>query len=764
MAEPAPIIDGVSRIVSLFLAILLAAGGSANENGPRIAFATLWQGVVTGEIPVEVLAGPEVARIDLHLDAELVATLPRAPWRTTCELGSEIAPHELIAHAYDSEGELVGEARQRLNLPRPNAEIEILVTGSHVSLAWGATAGDQPKTIRASLDGVQIEVAPDARTFTLPPYEPQRPHVLRVEADFGNGLAASREMAIGDVLSADSQVELTGLLVKAPRRGEELQVSARGEPARVVALEEGPAEVFAVVDPGAAAGLATVSVRSGARTVSPMRAIPTISGTRVNTSLGRDHRLHLVTPAVVRVGGRYELFPTSNEIVPDPWGILGHLIVAARSVPIEVPRLADAVAIAALSSGERGRRRVVLLILDSDGADASAYSAAAVRRYVQRLRVPLVVWTSGKATDAMRANWGQVTEVNSPARIERATRELRALLTAQRIAWIEGAYLPHELSVEGLTIEPEWTEEEEEEEVADELGIEGALLAESSVAVAGAPEAPPLLKQRVFGPFGGSTDVANERLLQHLERVATALPGAFATRFGLQAIASGSIFVFGRERDFRTWLKTQHGVEDARVEGFAASGTASLYLGHHGVEDVSAMLVHEVTHLLARNAFRRSLPPWLEEGLADELAFNRFTRDGKIVHDSVRISRSARMQSMFPTRRGTRFSSTVSGPGVALLRLSRGSLVPLPELLNASQDDFLASAGRQDRYATAAFFVRFLLSAQPERAQRFRAFLAAGVGGAPMDAAAFEVAMGETVVELDKKYLRWVRQLAMTPR
>jgi hypothetical protein len=404
----------------------------------------------------------------------------------------------------------------------------------------------------------------------------------------------------------------------------------------------------------------------------------------------------------------------------------------------------------------------VLLVLGEHGSDVSSYSPAAVRAYLQRLRIPLVVWTTGKATDALRDAWGAVTEVGTAARIDKATRELRTLLDRQRVAWIEGAFLPQELSVEGAT-EPQLEDElplvvgslEEESEEQERAERE-----EPPVAT----EAPPLLTPRSFGPFSGSTDVRDEQLLARLGRLSAALPAAFSLRFGISPAPAGSVFVFGRERDFRAWVRHQYGVDDPRMEGFAASGAAMIYVGNHRGDEAGAMLVHEVTHLLTRAAFGRPVPPWIEEGMAEELAMHRFLRDGQLVPDSIRVTRSTSIQSLSPLARNARVQRSLTGPGAALLRLAGGAIVPLPLLVEVTSEEFLAAEGRQDRYATAAFFIRFLLATQPERAERFRAFLLAGASGASLDRAALEAALQEPIAETDRKFVRWLRQLAMTPR
>jgi hypothetical protein len=113
--------------------------------------------------------------------------------------------------------------------------------------------------------------------------------------------------------------------------------------------------------------------------------------------------------------------------------------------------------------------------------------------------------------------------------------------------------------------------------------------------------------------------------------------------------------------------------------------------------------------------------------------------------------------------RVTQVERMVSGPGAALVMLvgTPGARVPLAELLAASPAAFARPAGRQERYATAGFFVRFLLG-EEERAGRFRAFLAAAAGGGAVDAAALEAALDRDLAGLEREFVGWLRRTALT--
>ena len=76
-----------------------------------ITFLTILLGLVHGPVSVALSAGPEVARVELLVDGAKAAEL-RPPWEARLDLGSEIAPHELVAVAFGKDGKKLGEARQ----------------------------------------------------------------------------------------------------------------------------------------------------------------------------------------------------------------------------------------------------------------------------------------------------------------------------------------------------------------------------------------------------------------------------------------------------------------------------------------------------------------------------------------------------------------------------------------------------------------------------------------------------------------------------
>ncbi len=64
-----------------------------------IEFVSLFLGLLIGPRPVELAVDNTVAAIELSLDGRQVARLDGPPWSTTVDLGPELLPHRLEAHA-----------------------------------------------------------------------------------------------------------------------------------------------------------------------------------------------------------------------------------------------------------------------------------------------------------------------------------------------------------------------------------------------------------------------------------------------------------------------------------------------------------------------------------------------------------------------------------------------------------------------------------------------------------------------------------------
>ena len=288
-----------------------------------------------------------------------------------------------------------------------------------------------------------------------------------------------------------------------------------------------------------------------------------------------------------------------------------------------------------------------------------------------------------------------------------------------------------------------------------------------------------------FGEFALYTDVTDDRILEILRKTSRHLPSAYKERYGLegQPPVRETILLFAREADYRAFTLEDVARRRPDLRGHATPEIAVLYVGDHSSEAVVAVLVHELTHLLNRRVFGAPIPPWLEEGLANDLAFCRIDargrpRLGSLGGRSVVIEQPEYDQGGF-IRIDRRVHLT--GPMASLRsvqeRWRTSEALPLALLTDLVWSEFTDSRDRGLRYATSAFLVRYLLdsggdSGAGRLASGFRSFLrsvAAGGAAGPEDLARYlnqglnqELKQGldrgldEGLLDLDTGFASWI--------
>lgn len=417
-----------------------------------VTFGTILLGLVVGVHPVSVLVGDGVAAVEIYLDRELVAVLRSEPWTLECDFGWRLAPHDLVAVAFDGEGREVDRARQLVNLPRPPAEAALVLDdedGRRIArLTWEAVEGaTEPLAVRVSFDGEPL-VVEDPERIELPPHDDERLHFLRAELDFTENTSAVVELTYGGYFAERVSSELTAVPVTLTERRElppieELAgwVEALDGRAKVVAVENGPAEVFIVRSASAIPALEEWRRRRRSSRIGTM------------LELRGEVRAGFVWPYAEPTKGRnrqFSLFPFSS-VYPLEQITLIRLAQLERQppYPVEEQRLADAVAVAGMGAVARDRRRAVILIVGTTFEDHSQLAPAEVRDYLAQLRVPLFVWSFAETEveAELEEVWGSVFAVGSVPGMVAAMRELDRTLRTQRILWVEGVFLPTDLSL-----------------------------------------------------------------------------------------------------------------------------------------------------------------------------------------------------------------------------------------------------------------------------------------------------------------------------
>jgi hypothetical protein len=421
-----------------------------------IAFVTLLLGLISGPYPIEVKVGGPVAVVELTLDGAPAGRITRAPWNAQVDLGPELKPHELVARALDAEGKEIARATQWINLPRPPAEVEIVLekgadgVPSQAQLIWQSVSGVKPEKTALTLDGKPLK--PDAAgRAALPAQSLKSLHVLSADLVFPSGVTAHRDSIYGGEYGSEVSTELTAVplrltgrksLPAADQLGGWLTVD--GRPGSIAAVEEGGGKITVVCLPTIEELLARLAPSQKRamtlpvlRTLMPLGPQNHLQYLALSSAPFHDSRIpadlfQLSPPLDWTDGGMFFLL-TNKRLINEAKGPL---------------RIADAVSVAGLKAAAENHRRAVLLVLGKDTPDVfGLYDPPKVRRYLESIRVPLFVWSLyGKDAAAAKA-WGPVEDVSSLARMGEAMARLRADLDAQRIVWLDGSHLPQAVAL-----------------------------------------------------------------------------------------------------------------------------------------------------------------------------------------------------------------------------------------------------------------------------------------------------------------------------
>jgi SH3 domain-containing protein len=270
--------------------------------------------------------------------------------------------------------------------------------------------------------------------------------------------------------------------------------------------------------------------------------------------------------------------------------------------------------------------------------------------------------------------------------------------------------------------------------------------------------------ERTLGPYRLLTDVRDETLLSTLDRSASYLAETYRKRTGLMpGEPQGDVVaVFATDSEYRALEKSERDLAGVTSRGHAGRGVAAISAASSDRSEVNAVFVHELTHLLNRRTLGPQVPLWLEEGLAEDLAFCRTDEEGRLILGTIRGRRTV-SELTGRDRRGdvvTYTRHSLIGPQVTVNRLADGTLksFPLRELVSLPPRAFVDEDTRDTAYAESALFVRFLLDAEEGRnTDAFRAFLAAVRAGLSLSADRLPELLGSSWNDLDARFGAWLK-------
>jgi hypothetical protein len=394
---------------------------------PQIVFLSLFLGLVTGFQNVSLRVDDGVKSVRIELGGREVSRMTSAPWSARVDFGAALTPRELTAIAYGADGKEITRISQIINMARPAAELEIVIRREGQRPVQAELVGRHRlhKSIsgaKLTVDGTPVHVGRDFRA-RLPDLDAAHPHVVSAEMEFEDGEVARRDIVLSAAaFSRSVETELTPMLVVSEgNRNDaipETCFSSGGAPLKANAIEKSDALVVMVRDP------ATRPV------------IPPAAQSRFDAETA-ERILWPVSRPINAPGEPTAIaFPQSvnhGKTANVSWLLTQRL--APATAPTEPRQFADAVAVAALSTLEKGHRRAVVLVV-SKSPDTSLYSPTVVRGYLDEVGVPLFVWSADGPRPDLTAAWGRIDDISNQSGMESAITRLNASLDAQRIVWV----------------------------------------------------------------------------------------------------------------------------------------------------------------------------------------------------------------------------------------------------------------------------------------------------------------------------------------
>ena len=223
------------------------------------------------------------------------------------------------------------------------------------------------------------------------------------------------------------------------------------------------------------------------------------------------------------------------------------------------------------------------------------------------------------------------------------------------------------------------------------------------------------------------------------------LESRYRRRFRLSPIGKAveTVVIFDTEQRYRDFENTAPALAGLGSAGHSTRGLIALFRGDRSQTDVVETLRHEVVHLLNRRAIGPALPPWLEEGLADELA----------------VLAELQEEDPFAAHRFRLGKQTLYRGPLASLRLllqaeASGQWVSLQRMLGMDWEQFVKGGRSSLLYAESSFFVHWLLETDENAFHRYLNSISVG---RPASAAELSRSFGRTVSQLDEEYRSWIR-------
>ena len=256
------------------------------------------------------------------------------------------------------------------------------------------------------------------------------------------------------------------------------------------------------------------------------------------------------------------------------------------------------------------------------------------------------------------------------------------------------------------------------------------------------------------------TDAPDDQIVGLCELVTMNLETLYRERYGLSPASppAEAVLYFRETADYREFRDQERiALDMGLAHATPARGYLALFKGERVIGEVLATLVHELTHLLNRRSLGPALPPWLNEGIADDLAESQIDADGVIHPDRLggeALQHDGRI--------------VISGGLAAAIELQDAiridDLPTFRELVEMEERQF----HRRDRvllhYALSSFWIRYLASGyNPDVTRGFRQFLQDVAGGEILTTELLQSRLQSDWDELESEFRLWVHLQFVRP-
>lgn len=258
-----------------------------------------------------------------------------------------------------------------------------------------------------------------------------------------------------------------------------------------------------------------------------------------------------------------------------------------------------------------------------------------------------------------------------------------------------------------------------------------------------------------LGPYTLYTDVRKPSLIARLAKLAGQMDDVYTARYGRRPLGTPAeiVVLFEKEAPYRMLQRRNPSLHGLTSTGHTGRGLVFFFVAGRKPVEVQSTLVHELGHLINRRALGPALPPWLDEGLADDLANGHLSPGGR--YDPSRLN-------------GIKINwgghQTFEGGWASVLNLEaaiqEGRLPDLEKLLSWPWQEFMRGDSRL-HYDASSLFIRFLLDGgEPRYSEAWIRFMDRVATGEQLTPELLRGLLDDSWDHINRRFHLWIGEQA----